>query len=162
MTNAFGQRISDGMLLVADEYERWVANPSGDKDVRPLLKAATFHMKTMGRNLPLPELAPCAAIIYFATVDLERGVWATLFVKFMVWVMRMAYRDRPMWNDFYMCLWQLSRDDGYIHRLHSHLKHASAMQLETGAWMINSVCQQDEEFRERWQRLVKANGEVFA
>lgn len=162
MTNAFGQRISDSMLPVMAEYERWIKDPAADKDVRPLAKAAALHLKTMGRVLPLSEVAPCFAIIYFSIVDFESGWMRTQFIKALCWLMRKyVFRGRPMWNDFYMVLWQLSRDDRYVHRLYTHLKHGSVMQVNTGAWMINSVCQQDEEFRTQWNRLVQTNGSVF-
>jgi len=162
MTKTFAHRISDSMFPVLEEYERWIKDPSEDKDVRPLRRAAAQHLVTMGARLPLPEFAPCLAVLYFAGVEFDSGWFTRAMLQMFAGFFRLViYRGRPMWNDFYMCLWQLSRDDRYIHRLYTHFKHASLMQLNTGAWMVNSVCQQDEEFRSRWQRLVNANGPVF-
>ena len=161
MTNAFGRRISDEMLAVGEEYERWIQDPSEDKDIRPLTKLAAKHLQLV-RSLPLPEFAPCFAIVYFAVVEFEHPWFMRAFSKFCAWFLRVVcYRGRPMWNDFYMCLWQLSRDEYYVRRLYRHLKRGNVAQKNTGAWMISSVCQQDEEFRNCWSALVDANGPVF-
>lgn len=161
MTNAFGQRISDGMLAVTCEYERWINDPSEDKDIRPLAKAAANHMQ-LGRDIPLPEFAPCFAILYFSIVDFDHPWYGRAFLQVVSWFLQtIAFRGRPIWNDFYMCLWQLSRDEYYVHRLYRHLKRGNIAQKNTGAWMISSVCQQDEEFRNCWSALVDANGPVF-
>ena len=144
-----------------DEYERWIStNPSDDKDVRPLGKAAALHLS---HKPPLSEIAPCLAAGYFSLVEFESPFWKRQAVRFGVWGLRvLAFRGRPMWNDFYMCLWQLSRDPVYVNRLHRHLSHANLIQKQTGAWMVNSVCQQDPEFHKHWHDAVKTHGEVFA
>ena len=149
--------------VLFEEYGKWIesAKYRNDGDVLPLQKAAARHLKTMGRSLPLSELAPCLAVLYFAMVEFEGPAWKRWIAMSTCWVYRLWFRGRPMWNDFYMGLWQLSRDPRYIGRLHSLLKRGSVMQLNTGAWMVNSVCQQDAEFAEHWGDVVRERGEVF-
>ena len=161
MTNAFGRRISDGMLAVSQEYERWIQDPSEEKDIRPLAKLAAKHLQ-LGRSLPLPEFAPCFAIVYFSIVEFEHGWFKRAVLEFSAWFLRtVCYRGRPMWNDFYMCLWQLSRDPAYVCRLYWHLKHGNVMQKNTGAWMVGSVCEQDPAFDACWNAMVRVEGPVF-
>lgn len=156
-------RISEGYAKVMQMYGQWVegAHYRRDDDIRPLVKVAAQHLAS--GKAQLPEIAPCLAIIYFAFAEYDYPLWGRWFVQSVTWILRASiYRGRPMWNDFWMGLWQLSRDPRYIGRLYSHLNRASWIQLETGHWMIGSVCQQDAEFAEHWSDVVRERGEVFA
>ena len=144
------------------QYELWIGS-DGEGDVRPLGRAAVEHLR--GGYL-FPELAPCLAAIYFVIVEFEYGRLARCFAKFMRWTFQtFIYRGRPMWNDFYMVLWQLSREPKYVCALHQHLLRArktrNGLQFVSGQWMVNSVCQQDVEFAQCWQEAVRTHGEVF-
>jgi len=156
--------IEDAYTPFLREFERWIslAKYRNDLDVTPLAKEAGRYLQT---RPPLPHVAPCLGAIYFAVIEFEFDFswWQRLAVRAGVWLLRAwVFRGRPMWNDFWMCLWQLSRDPRYIGRLHSHLKHANPIQLETGVWMVTSVCQQDPEFNEHWHDVIRERGEVFA
>jgi hypothetical protein len=162
MTNAFGQRISESFQPVMAEYERWIKDTSDDKDIRPLRRAAAQHFATMGSRLPIPEFAPCLAVLYFAACEFESGWCTRAALRLSAWFFRVVvYRGYPMWNDFYICLWQLSRDPTYVCRLYWHLKRGTVMQQNTGAWMVGSVCQQDQDFDAVWDAMVQVEGRVF-
>jgi len=97
---------------VSVEFERYCADPSGDKDIRPLLKAMKAKFKA---GLTASEIGPFSAVIYFSAVEFECSWLRTCFTKSWLWFMRsIAFRGRPMWNDFHMCLWMLSRDPRYV------------------------------------------------
>jgi len=130
-----------------------------DADPRPLGIAAARHLA----NKPyLREVAPCLAALYFTFVEFDGYTIARCALQFFVWALRhTVYRGRPMWNDFWMCLWQLSRDPRYVGRLYDHLKHATALQLPSAVWMVSSVRQIDSEFNEHWCDILRERGEVF-
>ena len=144
-------------------YELWI-HSDRQGDVGPLFKAAGLHLRS-GRY-QLSEFAPCFAAIYFTITEFEYSRLAVWSVKFLAWLFQtLMYRGRPMWNDFWMVLWQLSRDPKYVHSLHRHLVRArdkrNEQQFWSGQWMVQSVCEQDSEFAEHWRQNVQAHGEVF-
>ncbi len=142
--------------------ESWIAGAKyrNDADVRPLRRAAVNHLKSGG--VQRTELAPCLAALVFSLEEFESPWMLRLFVRLWVAGFRLwFYRGRPMWNDFYMGLWMLSRDPRYIGKLHSHLLRANPEQLATGEWMVASVCAQDPDFSEHWADLIGERGPIF-
>ena len=138
------------------EFEKAMAGARNDEfDVRPLARAAGRHLKT---RPVLPEIAPCLAAAYFAVFEFETGILKRAAVWLGIGYFKFIFRGRPMWNDFYMGLWQLSRCPFYVRRLHRHLTKANWQQLNTAAWMIRSVCQQDPEFKEQWAETERVHG----
>lgn len=147
------------------EFERFAASQDPERDIRPLGRAAAAHMK-LGRRVALAELGPCLAVIWFRTFDYEAGWKARAVVRLLRWFFeKLVYRGRPLWNDFHMALWLLSRDPFYVQGLHSHLARARRRgllaQYQTGTWMVTSVCRQDEEFRGVWEFMTRRYGDIF-
>jgi hypothetical protein len=147
------------------QYELWITrDPDPDRDdVRPLVRTALEHLSS---HPPVSQIAPCLAALYFAVEEFELHFSFRVWVRFMCWFWRVLLAPgRPMWNDFYMALWQLSRDPAYVARLHAHLLRArekkNGRQFFSGQWMVNSVCQQDPEFATHWNAEVLAHGPVF-
>jgi hypothetical protein len=141
-----------------DEYQNALAAAGSDElDVRPLVRAAAEHLRS---KPPIPEIAPCLAALYFSVFEFESGIIKRAATWLGVAYFRFAFRGRPMWNDFYMALWQLSRCPLYVRRLHRHLTKANWMQLNTAAWMIGSVCEQDPGFKECWEKTEAKRGAI--
>lgn len=152
------------------EMEEWIEHAAyrSDADVTPLRKAAIKLAVCMGAQLPLTLVGPLLGALYFAMIEYEHPWWKRGFMRAWVWLCEHTppLRGRPLWNDFRMCLWQLSRDPRYVAELHRHIARArrkrNAMQFESAAWMIGSVCQQDPEFAEHWADCIGELGDVFA
>lgn len=110
-------------------------------------KAAARHL--FSGSAELSAGGPCLGAIQLAVKNrgpIRRAIWACT-LRYAKW----KYRNRPLWNDFYMCMWALSREPQYVEALRVHLEQATdPMTIETGAWMIRSVCEQDPQFKELW------------
>ena len=147
------------------EIERYISDEVEERDVRPLL-AAGRELMTSGQ-MTQSQLGPVSAVLWHAAFDLERSWWGSSGVcgRLLVWLFiaieKLTYRGRPMWNDFHMGCWMLSRDPRYIQKLYRHLKKANAAQKRTGEWMVKSVSDQDPDFKEHWDDLVSECGPVF-
>ncbi len=152
------------------EYERWVQGqvvhfpflPQIDGDIRPLMRSAGKRLR-VGRSLPISEIAPLLAVCYFATQEFDYPAWQRWVISWAVWCSRKLLRERPMWNDFQMVLWQLSRDPARVWEMYEYFRNPrrSLMQMNTGAWMVESVCQQDAEFSSLWKEHVSSFGNPF-
>ena len=152
----------------AELFEDWSKLQDPDADIRPLRRAAIAHLRI---SPPIAEIAMPLAVLYFASMDFDghsrvKDCLGRLLMR--VWVCALKswpFRDRPMWNDFYMALWMLSRDDKYVLQLHKHLTRAREKKIEqqflTGEWMVNSVSEQNPEFGAAWRSCCATSGEVF-
>jgi len=150
------------MKEVVTQFEAWTKNPESE-DVRPLAKAAIAHLRS--GNVLFSEYAPCLAILTFSIEDFEHSWLSRLMWRTVAKALMLIYRGRPMWNDYYMGLWQLSRDPRYIGRLYDHLvkmrhhkQNSAAFSL--GLCMVESVSQQDPVFAEHWQDLESEKGAI--
>jgi hypothetical protein len=159
------------MQAFMEEVERWTKGTGEGRDVRPLRDAAIKHLRA---GVYLSEFAPCLAAVHFSLVEFDgtrgsrvRDAWSRGVMNVMLWLLEYCvYRNRPMWNDFRMAMWALSRDPFYVFQLHEHLKRARDKgihdQFWSGQWMVSSVCQQDSEFKKEWEHACQLQGEVFA
>ncbi len=148
------------------EWEIFTTAPAAAKDVAPLRKAAIEHLK-LGPKLPIAQIAPTLAVMWFSAIDWEPSrLRDVLSIRATVWFLKIVYPRRPMWNDFYVALWELSRDPFYVRVLHEHIAKARARrnvaQFETAIWMVGSVCRQDPEFATEWEHATQDQGDVFA
>lgn len=148
------------MQAYINQFEAWraLASYQTDADVRPLRRAAMAHIAS--GECRVSELASCLAGIYYSVEEFD-GWPLRQAVRAWVWSLRLLYRGRPMWNDFHMGLWMLSRDPRYVGKLYEHLKRATSIQRFSGEWMVNSVCNQDADFCEHWRDIVKERGPIF-
>jgi hypothetical protein len=112
--------------------------------------AAGRHLKSGA--VVRSEVAPCLAAVQARFLESPPWLPLRLFWRGVIWITRnVIYRNYPMWNDYHMALWQLTRDPQVVEDLRAHLEAATApLVIETGAWMIRSVCQQDPEFAQLW------------
>lgn len=144
------------------ELGRWMADESEEKDIRPLRKMA---FGTLNSRTPISQLAAPLAVVWFSIMDFDTNIIRDSISRILLrgWtlLLRWVFRGRPLWNDFYMGLWMLSRDAFYVERLYDHLKRGSAEQKGTGEWMVNSVCKQDGEFAGHWTRIEAERGPIF-
>ncbi len=142
------------------ESARYVAPGCDDeRDLRPLLMAAARLMRS--GKMTTGDLGPVLAVFWFWAVEFETGRVMPVVMRLAVPWFKLIYRGRPLWNDFEMALWQLSRDPRYVERLYKHLKRGNLQQKGTGEWMVNSVCGIDPEFKEHWADLELERGPVF-
>lgn len=151
------------------QFELWLehAKYRTNADIDPLRRAALDQFRR-GAGLPISQVSSALAVLWFAGFDFEGSGWERMKLRFVLWAFQnLFFRGRPMWNDFWMALWMLSRDPRYIGHLYDHVARArikrNAMQFETAIWMVGSVCQQDPEFAEHWDDATKLAGfDVFA
>jgi hypothetical protein len=142
------------------ESARYVAPGCDDeRDLRPLMLDGANLMRS--GQMTLSDLAPVLAVFWFWSMEFETGRVMPLVMRLAVLCFKLIYRGRALWNDYYMALWQLSRDPRYVERLYKHLKKGNLQQKGTGEWMVTSVCQQDPEFKPHWQDLEAERGPVF-
>lgn len=145
----------------AQLFESYRLNSDPDRDIRPLTRSVAERFRA--GSMPIAEVGPALGVVWHQTFDFDSGLFQRVMVRVAVWFARtIALRGRPLWNDFHMALWQLSRDPYYVQILHEHLKHANASQLVSAEWMVNSVCEQDPEFAGHWRQAVELMGTVFA
>ena len=149
------------------ELQRWIENahycPHGcdrcdSLDIHSLVRAVTALWR---QGMLVSELGPACGALIFAIFHFEYSWWQRIVARLWIFVLQRVYRGRPLWNDYWMCLWQLSRDPRYIGKLWNHLKHGSPLQKGTGEWMVASVSAQDAEFGEHWSDLCRERGPVF-
>jgi hypothetical protein len=129
-----------------------------ERDVRPLTRSAIEFMRS--RPSDTSGWGPCLAILWFSAFDYESALWVRAVMRVLIALYRVMLWKRALWNDFWMCLWQLSREPYYVERLYDHLRNGNLIQKETGAWMVSSVCEQDEDFRKVWCCVVAEREEA--
>lgn len=124
-------------------YELFRINPN-EYNRRELHLACCYFL--MSGSMMLPNVGPVLGSLRVVTPD-------SRVVRFMVWFVRaFCFRGRPMWNDYEMCRWLLTRDPARLPHLYRQVHQPSnAAVWETGHWMLRSVCEQDEVFREQWR-----------
>jgi hypothetical protein len=152
------------MPKALQEVDRWIHMSAEEREEGDIRALAEECAKRLIAQPPIHELGPLLAVIYWRYQDWTSTrpfAWA---IAVIIWALQRAYGKRPLWNDFHMALWQISRDRRYVIKLHRHLKRAEKAgnqdQLHSAAWMINSVCRQDEEFRLRWLAAVESEGPI--
>jgi hypothetical protein len=114
-------------------------------------------------NPPLGIAGPAVAVLWYIIMEHAFGWhWRLLCRAARLFLQKILWRNRPLWNDFHMCLWQLSRQEWAVSDLYWHLSNANrkgiSAQSFTGDWMVSSVRQQDPDFSLYWDRLVAKNG----
>lgn len=118
------------------------------------------------RNRELARLVPALAIF---EVVLDRGhvmfrgpkMWAyKKLVKVLHWQLLRKYRDRPMWNDYFMCRFLLTQERDAAVEIHCRARHIKrpaepdfatdpwAMVGFTAEWMAGSQRSQNQNFDE--------------
>jgi len=147
---------------VFQQFELFQSSNDPERDIRPLVRAVKEHFR---HGATVSDMGPCLAVIWFSVTDYEHPWYVRLWGQFFVRLVRLLSLKRPLWNDFHMCLWMLSRDQHYVCELHRHLATAIRKrrydQASSGHWMITSVCQQDNEFKSAWNLATAQHGEIF-
>ncbi len=143
---------SEEVSAFHQEFDEFVASPRDTRDIRPLIKAAAKckYVQTFG---------PVMAVMTYGA----RGRrWAFLQQCGRFVAQYFLYKNRPLWNDYHMCLWLLSRERWAVEGLYRHLRRANRRgisgQAFTGDWMVASVCQRDPEFKAEWDRIIEMRG----
>ena len=148
-------------------FEHFAADRSEKRDIRPVVRCLRDHVKAVRGRLLFSQIGPIAGVVWFYWTEYRKSVVKARVALFGLWLTRHVFlRNRPMWNDFEMSIWVLSRKPWAVKRVHRHLrgtigKKSKAMQYETGARMIYWVCQEDEEFRKLWHDTVRDHGTVY-
>jgi hypothetical protein len=134
-------------------------------DVKPAYKASRALM--MGGHLEVSAIGPLMGFLAWVHFEFDCGLRARFGFKVMLFLLQNIYRDRPMWNDFRMTVWLLSREKWAVRDLYLHLARARSrpddrhLQWHTGQWMIRSVCQQDPEFAALWEKCESKFGRIM-
>lgn len=141
-------------------YAAFIEDRSENRDVRTLMKAAGIAAQYGAMNI-------CAGltlgVLWFSIMEHDYPWYVRLLCRCSFWLSRRTfYRNRALWNDFHMTLWQLAREEWAVKDLFFHLKRANrkkiATQAFTGDWMVNSICSQDAEFKAYWEAIISAEG----
>jgi hypothetical protein len=142
------------------EFEAYCADRSPDRNYRALLSSIGVFAKVR----PTLSLAgPAMAVLWWVIIEHAYPWHITGLCRLTrTFLQKILWRNRPLWNDFHMCLWQLSREEWAISDLYWHLSNANrngiSTQAFTGDWMVSSVRLQDPDFALYWDRLVAKNG----
>lgn len=138
----------DRFKTAFEEAQKW---PTRENRFR-LFEAAGRHMRS-GTTIR-SEIGPLAAA--FAVLDYPNP---GAVIRFFNWSLRVyyrkwKYRSAPMWNDFEMAHWALTKDPEVLHALAKQIHSDGNMVRESGHWMVQSVCQQDPQFKVQWTEFL--------
>jgi hypothetical protein len=134
-------------------FELAAARPS-DENRRACAMAGCRAMMT---RLKVSQVAPVLAAL-FASLENRPlrfipSVGHRLLQLMLFYIRQVAYRNRPMWNDFEMARWLLTHDPKYISRIHRQIHKPSKddMVRLSGHWMVRSNIEQHADFAEQWR-----------
>lgn len=134
-------------------WQLYRTNPT-EYNCGQLKNASAMVLLMANRNggIEYSELGPT-----LGSLAVTRPGW---LIQFAVWIGRRWFlRGRPLWNDYEMCRWMLTRDAGLMPVLYRQVHQPDNRPVwETGHWMIVSVCEQDQDFARQWKAYKEMTG----
>lgn len=141
---------------------------------RPTPENAHVLRVYVGQWLTTREIGGIGPSLAILEVMNERGQiprrWTgRLAAKFFPGFVRRLFKpNRPGWNDYWMCRWELTQDrtclveihrrTAHLERFHGPLDEDWAMVQFTARWMANSQCQQRADFQAALLEVEKSCG----
>ena len=151
MTNAFGRTLRPEWIAFGEALEKFRHTPAEEQDPRELVKAAGLVART---GLQLPEVGPVFGALSACMEEFEYNWCLRLLIRLTIWTMRQtSFRNRPLWNDFEMTRWLVTKDPRYVKRIAQQMRSKNPMVQATCEWMVASMCQQEPEFKAQWEQV---------